>query len=103
MKKQFEDYLIKQGYAVKTRSGKPSTVYDYIKRIDKVCKIENTTWNDLAMNISEIVIQYDSGGCKENIGKQSHHSVINALKRFSEFLKLIRHGGFNLQVQHPQS
>ena len=91
MRKQFEDYLIKQGYAVKTPSGKPSAVYDYIKRIDKVCEIESITWHNLAMNISEVVIQYDSGGCKENIGKQSHHSVINALKRFSEFLKFNRH------------
>ena len=72
MRKQFEDYLIKQGYAVKTPSGKPSTVYDYIKRIDKVCEIESITWHNLAMNISEVVIQYDSGGCKENIGKQSN-------------------------------
>ena len=72
MRKQFKDYLIKQGYAVKTPSGKPSTVYDYIKRIDKVCEIESITWHNLAMNISEVVIQYDSGGCKENIGKQSN-------------------------------
>lgn len=91
MKKQFEGYLIKQGYAVETPSGKQSTVYDYIKRIDKVCKIENTTWHDLAMSIDEIVIKYDSGGCKESIGNQSHRAVINAIKRFSEFLKLNKH------------
>ena len=60
MRKQFEDYLIKQGYAVKTPSGKPSTVYDYIKRIDKVCEIESITWHNLAMNISEVVIEVDA-------------------------------------------
>lgn len=87
MKKQFEDYLIKQGYAVETPSGKPSTVSDYINRVDKICKIENITWHELSMDISAIILQYDSGGCKESIGKQSHHAVINALKRFSEFLK----------------
>ena len=86
MKEQFIEYLIEQGYSVETPSGKPSTVYDYPKRIDKVCKLENTTWEELAKNISLIVMLYDKGGAKEEQGRQSKYAVINALRRFSEYL-----------------
>lgn len=86
MKHKFQDYLIKQGYSLTTPVGNPSTVYDYAKRIDKVCRLENLTWEGLACNIEEIVSLYDVGGSKEDLGKQSKSAVINALKRFSEFV-----------------
>ncbi|MCL2367356.1 MAG: hypothetical protein FWC72_00015 [Oscillospiraceae bacterium] len=86
MKKQFQSYLEKQGYSVVTPAGNPSTVYDYIKRIDKVCEWEHTTWAGLAQNIHSVITQYDLGGLKESLGNKSHRAVINALKRFSEFL-----------------
>ena len=86
MRKEFENYLILQGYSLTTPSGNPSTVYDYLKRIDKVCIWENCTWEMLAMNISQIVRMYDVGGLKENWGNLSHRAVINALKRFRDFL-----------------
>jgi hypothetical protein len=63
----------------------PSTVYDYPKRIDKVCERENLTWEESAKDIEKIVIQYDVTGCNEQFGRQSHGAVINALKRFQEF------------------
>jgi len=87
MKQQFKEYLIKRGYAVTTSSGNPSTVYDYLSRIEKVCEWEYTTWADLAKNIGIILAKYDTGGSRENFGNKSHKTVINALKRFSEFLK----------------
>ncbi len=86
MKNQYEDYLIKKGYSVTTPSGNPSTVYDYIKRIDRVCLNENMTWNELAGQISMIITQYDIGGSKEELGRKSHNAVINALKRFGDFV-----------------
>lgn len=86
MKQQFQDYLIKKGYSVITPAGNPSTVYDYVKRIDKVCEWENMTWSELGQNIDVIVTQYDRGGRKEELGRTSNNAVINALKRFSEFL-----------------
>jgi hypothetical protein len=89
MKEQFVEYLVKQGYSVHTPSGHPSTVYDYAKRIDKVCEWENTTWFGLAKNISSIVDLYDVGGSKEDLGRKSHSAVINAIKRFSEFLAIL--------------
>jgi len=86
MKEDFYNYLVKRGYSVITPSGNPSTVYDYIKRIDKICEWENISWPGLARNISTIVAQYDVGGSKQDLGHNSHNAVISALKRFSEFL-----------------
>lgn len=86
MKKQFEEYLINKGYKQTTPSGQPSTVYDYMKRIDRVCEWENMNWEQLADSIQKILSQYDIGGEKENLGKISHNAVINALRRFSDFV-----------------
>lgn len=86
MKEQFRAYLINKGYALVTPSGNPSTVYDYQKRIDKVCEWECRTWNELAANIGTIVALYDVGGLKEDFGKKSNNAFINALKRFKEFI-----------------
>ena len=47
MKEKFMDYLTKQGYSLTTPASNPSTVYDYAKRVDKVCEWENTTWTGL--------------------------------------------------------
>jgi hypothetical protein len=82
------DYLFEQGYSVTTPAGNPSTVYQYANRIENVCEWENMTWAGLAKNINAIVAQYDIGGTKEEIGLKSNSTVINALKRFSEFLKV---------------
>lgn len=86
IKEKFEKYLIDEGYKQITPSGNPSTVYDYVKRINKICEWENITWQELVDNIQIILPKYDTGGEKEDLGKRSHSAVINALKRFSEFV-----------------
>lgn len=87
MREQFKAYLIKEGYKEYTPSGLPSTVYDYIKRIDFICEEEGLlSWTQLASNINHYVINYDVGGRKESVGELSHRAVINALKRFRDFL-----------------
>ena len=86
MKKQFEEYLIIKGYKQITPSGHPSTVYDYIKRIDNICVWENMNWEQLSNNIQKLLSLYDVGGEKQNYGMISHNAVINAFRRFSEFI-----------------
>lgn len=44
------------------------------------------TWGQLADNIQDVLPQYNMGGLKEELGNRSHKAVINALKRFSEFV-----------------
>lgn len=83
---KFKKYLKNRGYKEFSSCGNQSTVYDYIKRIDKVCGVENYSWHELANAIHKIIPLYDIGGEKEDIGNKSHRSVINALKRFQEFI-----------------
>lgn len=87
MKEQFRIFLMNADYKETTPSGNPSTVYDYLKRIDKVCEWEHTTWENLASRIGQIVTMYDVGGPKEDLGKKSHSAVINALRRYQEFVR----------------
>ena len=85
---EYEKYLISIGYKQTTPSGHPSTVYQYIKAIRNVCDEEGINLIGLKENISLIILKYDIGGEKETIGAKSHKTVINALKRFEDFLKL---------------
>lgn len=87
MKQEFEKYLIEKGYKTTTPSGHPSTVYDYIKRIDYVCDTEGySSWEELADVIPYKVQEYDTGGAKEHLGAKSHRSVISALVQFKNFI-----------------
>ena len=85
---EYEKYLISIGYKQTTPSGHPSTVYQYLKAIRNVCDEERISLTGLKENIDTIVAKYDIGGEKEEIGVKSHKTVINALKRFEEFLDL---------------
>ena len=82
----FEEYLINAGYAEYTASGNPSTVFSYTHAIKKVLEEEGLSWNSLQSNIDNIVPIYDIGGSKQHIGALSNCTVINALKRFKEFV-----------------
>lgn len=87
MRTGFETFLIGRGYKIETPAGHPSTIYDYIKRIDCVCKWENLSWESLATKIAVTLPEYDVGGPKQHLGERSHRAVINALKKFAEFVE----------------
>jgi len=86
MIENFKQFLIEKGYSVITPSGKPSTVYDYIKRIEKIIERENISIMSLAENINFYVEKYGSYGNEAEFGKKSHNAFISALKRFQEFV-----------------
>lgn len=85
LREQFYQYLVKEGFSDRTPTGNPSTTYDYTKRIERVCKEESLSWEELLNSIDIIVTQYDKGGTKEELGKQSKSAVINALKQYQLF------------------
>ena len=87
MIENFKRYLIEQGYSEFTPSGNPSTVYDYVQRIKKICDRENITVKILAENINFYVDKYGPVGSESEFGKRSHSAFINALRRFENFLK----------------
>ncbi len=69
----FRNWLIKQGLSEKTKSGKPSTVYDYLTTINHICKKEGYSWERLAFHIFDIIDNY-----------QRKHKT--ALNKYNEFL-----------------
>ena len=79
MQKQFEQYLQSKNY-------KPTTSIDYPARLERLCRKEKISYEYLAQNLNEIMPQYEKTGKKSSYGKRSHSSVINALRRFAEFL-----------------
>lgn len=87
LKERFYQFLVGKGFSIQTTSGNPSTVYDYLKRIEYVCEIENTTWNKLMEEIDSIVEQYSPKGAKTELGAKSHSAVISALKQFKIFVE----------------
>ena len=86
MLENFRRYLIQLGYSEYTPSGNPSTVYDYEKRIKRICERENITIKQLGNNISLYVKKYDTFGSEEAFGKKSHNAFISALKRYEEYM-----------------
>lgn len=87
MLEDFKKYLIDMGYSEFTPSGNPSTAYDYMKRVNKICSREAITLAHLAENIDLYVEKYGPTGNDSDFGKRSNNAFINALRRFGEFLE----------------
>ncbi len=83
MKKDFENYLIKQGFAVRTASNLPSTVYDYMRGIKRVCREEKMTIEELAEHANKLVMKYQPIGESGQIGREYSRSVRCAGSIFS--------------------
>lgn len=88
-KEGYKTYLRKQGYKEFTRNGAPSTISQYLNAIEKIICLKNyiNGWSDVAQNIDTLIIEFDDGGVFADFGTSSHHTPINALRRFNDFLK----------------
>ena len=82
----FRKYLIDKGYKEFTASGLDSTVGQYITAVGMVFEEERLSVEEFNRRINEICFLYDIGGAKESIGERGHRTVINALKRYREFI-----------------
>lgn len=84
---EFKDYLKMEGYSEFTPTGLSSTVDDYANRINYIMYYESLVdIYELIKNLNGLIVEYDKGGSREEVGNKSHRAVFNALKRFSEFL-----------------
>ena len=81
VKADYESYLRESGY-------EENVVYQYSRAIDIVCKEEGISREMLVKQTVSITHKYDKGGEKEAIGNYQKRTVINALKRFCEFIKI---------------
>lgn len=82
----FRKYLIDKGYKEYTASGLDSTVGQYITAVEIVFLEERLSVEEFNRRINEICCLYDIGGAKERLGERGHRTVINALKRYREFI-----------------
>lgn len=87
----FIEYLANKGYSEYTPSGLSSTATNYANRIDRIrtaadCEA-GISWEKLSEVIHDLIPVYDRGGAKAHIGAISHNAIINAMKRFAEFVK----------------
>ena len=78
MLKKFENWLIENNYKI-------NTAKDYQGRIERLCKQENITLENLVANINSILPIYEAGE-KFAYGNRSHTSVKQALRHFNKFL-----------------
>ncbi len=72
---------------------KINTAKDYQGRIERLCKQENITLENLVANINSILPIYEAGE-KFAYGNRSHTSVKQALRRFNKFLNIIIYNRF---------
>lgn len=84
--KDFESFMLKNGYSAKTENDTKSTVYAYANSVKSVMSDEGIDWTSLVKQISSIASVYDIGGAKEEIGDRGNRTVINALRRFEDFV-----------------
>ncbi len=78
LKTDFQKWLIQQGYKEGTDKGRPSTIYEYCKRIDRLCdklygNSSTDKWEILAINIGKILIS-----CYECCNKEYYIDQYNA-------------------------
>ena len=84
--KDFETFMLKNGYSAKTENDTKSTVYSYVSSVKAVMNEEGLTWADLYHRISDVAAVYDIGGTKVDVGEKGNRTVINALRRFEDFV-----------------
>ena len=96
MLQKFKQYLITRGFKEYSENARPSTVIDYVSRVNKICLREGMTEQQLADNINTILEQYGRLGEKWTIGKKSHESYFNALLQFKKFVLEQRSEGFSI-------
>jgi hypothetical protein len=66
----------------------PSVVYAYLRYVGLVCREEKMGWKTLLSNIRSIIPLYSEGGAKEEMGNYQNKTVINALKRYRDFVDM---------------
>lgn len=84
---RFMDWLKQEDYKDWTGMGYPSTIYQYVGAIKRVMAKENIeSLSDLTQHIQMLIRKYGPYGPMKEYGSTGHNTVINALKRFMDFI-----------------
>ena len=82
--RRFYDYLIKNRKTKKT-------AYDYVKRIERICKEYGITPEELfnkksGYSINDLIGMYSKNGVKSDENRKCHNAPSSALKQFRDFM-----------------
>ena len=86
MQNTYTTWLQNQGYSLLTPSGRPSSIYDYLRGIKRVCREENIVLEEAAEHIDELSRLYRRGGQYESIGRKISGSVAASVAQFKKFV-----------------
>lgn len=83
---RFYRFLIKNGKTEKT-------AYDYVKRIERICREYEISEEDLfsrrsVYSINDLIGMFSPGGIKSEENKKKHNGPLSALKQFKIFMGL---------------
>lgn len=83
---RFNRFLIKSGKTEKT-------AYDYVKRIERICREYKISEEDLfsrrsTFSINDLIGVFSPGGIKSEENKKKHNGPLSALKQFKIFMEL---------------
>lgn len=97
LKQRFSNWLKEKGCQEKTGKGRPSTVYEYIKRIDRLCdKLYNNhtseEWEILAANIGSVLVSYCESCNKEYYINK--YNLKKALQYFNDIGKICSNSNY---------
>lgn len=97
IKVHFQSWLKEKGCQEKTSKGRPSTIYEYIKRIDRLCdKLYNNhtskEWEILAANIESVLICYSETCNKEYYINK--HNLKKSLQYFNDIGKICSNSNY---------
>ena len=86
----FEYFLLKKEYSELSEKGNESTVYDYSKRVMRICKQEGfASLDEFLPNLRELMNEIDKGIDKTEKGTLLDKNDKSALKKFYEFILMI--------------
>jgi len=91
--KRFSNYILEYFYLFLIKNGKtPKTAYDYVKRVERICKEYKITVEDLfnrksGYSINDLIGMYSPNGMKSDENKKKHNAPLSALKQFRDFME----------------
>ena len=86
MKKNYEKWLLENGYSEKSGRLLPSTIYAYIRGIEHACKYVNLSIEQLAENINVIAPTFQPGQKNAVKGRGLSRAVRCSLVQFQNFI-----------------
>lgn len=91
-KRKFDNNILERfyNYLIRTRKTE-KTAYDYVKRVERICKefnikVEDLFYRSSSFSINDLIGIYSRGGVKSDENIKKHNAPLSALKQFRDFM-----------------